>query len=43
MIKINFDIVKEGHNGFYYRFGRLMNTQTTAGLHFSFPRPITLI
>ena len=34
-------VVREGHVGFYYKFGKLMDGMSEPGLTFKFPRPIT--
>jgi len=34
-------IVNEGHVGFYYQFGKMMDAMTEPGLHYKFPPPIT--
>jgi len=34
-------VVHEGNVGFYYQFGKMMDSMTEPGLHFKFPPPIT--
>ena len=34
-------VVHEGNVGFYYQFGKMMDSMTDPGLHFKFPSPIT--